>query len=152
MDVARSLGEPDFISRYPGYFLLSSEDLDELSTFRDTQIVDVDQPGPRRVHKLEVRWIGSPDDLEHVTVGRAGSCNIVFRAPGMSKLHAEFRTLGKTLTVTDLGSRNGTRVNDKLLAPRHAEQVSAHDRIEFSTVRTMLVDARELHTLLSRLP
>jgi hypothetical protein len=150
--VAQTLAEPDFLSRYSGYFLLSSEYVDELSTPRDTQIVDLDaaQPGPRRAPTLEVRWIGFPQDL--VTVGRAGSCDIVFRTPGMSKLHAEFRTQGKALTVTDLGSRNGTRVNDKLLAPGRAEEVSVHDRIQFSTIQSTLVDAHELHPLLSRLP
>jgi hypothetical protein len=150
--VAHSLAEPDFLTRYWGYFLLSSERLDELSTPCDTEIIDVDAARAARcAPTLEVRWIGFPQDLEYVTVGRDGSRDIVFRTPGMSKWHAEFRTHGNTLTVTDLGSRNGTRVNDKLLAPGRAEQVSVHDRIQFSTVQSMLVDAHELHPLLSRL-
>src|SRR4051794_37256529 len=47
---------------------------------------------------------------EDYGVGRARNCDVVLRAPSVSKLHARLRFQGSTLLITDVGSTHGTRV------------------------------------------
>lgn len=47
-----------------------------------------------------------------VSVGRQGDCTIVLADPNVSRHHAEIRPSGEGFVVVDLGSTNGTRVND----------------------------------------
>ncbi|HZQ56399.1 MAG TPA: DUF3662 and FHA domain-containing protein [Acidimicrobiales bacterium] len=49
---------------------------------------------------------------EPVTVGRAPDCDLVLADPTVSKHHFELRHEGSTVVLVDLGSTNGTRVND----------------------------------------
>jgi hypothetical protein len=64
---------------------------------------------------------GSRFDLpeEPVTVGRAPDCDLVLADPTVSKHHFELRPEGADVVLVDLGSTNGTRVND----------VGVHDRV-----------------------
>jgi hypothetical protein len=57
---------------------------------------------------------GSRFDLpeEPVTVGRAPDCDLVLADPTVSKHHFELRQHGTNVVLVDLGSTNGTRVND----------------------------------------
>ena len=57
---------------------------------------------------------GSRFDLPDspVTVGRAPDCNLVLADPTVSKHHFELRQQGADVVLIDLGSTNGTRVND----------------------------------------
>jgi hypothetical protein len=47
-----------------------------------------------------------------VTIGRLPECDIVIADPGASRQHAQVRFDGERFVVTDLGSTNGTLVND----------------------------------------
>jgi hypothetical protein len=47
-----------------------------------------------------------------VTVGRSGDCDLVLTDPTVSKHHIELRPRGGDVVLVDLGSTNGTRVND----------------------------------------
>ena len=47
-----------------------------------------------------------------VTVGRQSDCTIVLADPNVSRHHAEVRPSGEGFVVVDLGSTNGTRVNE----------------------------------------
>lgn len=49
------------------------------------------------------------------TVGRSQYCSIVLNDDLVSRQHAAFRVVNNRLEVTDLGSRNGTTVNDQTL-------------------------------------
>jgi hypothetical protein len=64
---------------------------------------------------------GSRFDLPErpVTVGRAPDCDLVLADPTVSKHHCELRPEGADVVLVDLGSTNGTRVND----------VGVHDRV-----------------------
>jgi len=46
------------------------------------------------------------------TIGRSSTCEIVIPDPAVSKQHAAIELSGGTLLIRDLGSRNGTFVND----------------------------------------
>lgn len=47
-----------------------------------------------------------------VTIGRLPECDIVIADPGASRQHAQVRFDGERFVVSDLGSTNGTLVND----------------------------------------
>ena len=44
-------------------------------------------------------------------VGRSGNNDLVLQDPALSKVHCRFRISGDSVTLTDLGSTNGTAVN-----------------------------------------
>ncbi len=49
-------------------------------------------------------------------VGTAPDCDVVLRDPSISGRHAEFSIAGRAYRVQDLGSTNGTYVNDKRIS------------------------------------
>ncbi len=58
------------------------------------------------------------DGTEHVLagemkVGRVAECDITIEDPKVSRAHAMIRVEGERVTVEDLGSANGSRINDK---------------------------------------
>jgi hypothetical protein len=153
IDEARSLDSDEFLARYPGYFLLATEEPEGSPNVDETWVAQslpaaVDA---RRVPRFEVRWIGSPRGPEVITVGRSPNCDIMFRNHEVSKVHARFCPQEEGLTITDLGSRNGTRVNGQALESGRPTPVYAHDHIQFGSVKTRLIAAREMQVLLSRL-
>jgi DNA-binding NtrC family response regulator len=66
----------------------------------------------RRGERHELREL--PDGGE-LTVGRGDECGICLDDTKCSRVHARFRREGDRVTVADLGSTNGTRVNGALL-------------------------------------
>jgi len=49
---------------------------------------------------------------EPITVGRGSDCDLMLADPTVSKHHLELRRQGADVVLIDLGSMNGTRVND----------------------------------------
>lgn len=64
-------------------------------------------------------------------VGRSRECDIVLDDVGVSRRHAEIRPSPEGWTVSDLGSTNGVRLNDRKL--RGAQVLALGDRIELGT-------------------
>jgi hypothetical protein len=152
------MSQREFLRRHPGFFLLSAADPSELSTMFQTLITARDEQRASRSHggrrSFEVRWIHKSDDAEGdpglVTVGRASSCDITFRHPSVSKVHACFKVGDKNkLAVSDLGSRNGTSVNGEVLKPEKSRLLQTRDRVQFGSVSSMVLDASGLHEFLS---
>lgn len=54
-----------------------------------------------------------------VSVGRASDCTIVLADPNVSRHHAEIRPAGDGFLVADLGSTNGTKVNEARVTEHH---------------------------------
>ena len=54
---------------------------------------------------------------DEVTIGRAPECDIVLPDDALSRRHARLR-LAPTITIEDLGSRNGTRIRGVRLEPK----------------------------------
>ncbi|MEV8514594.1 FhaA domain-containing protein [Dactylosporangium sp. NPDC051484] len=65
-------------------------------------------------------------------IGRGRQADLRLRDEGVSRRHARLQYDGRALTVTDLGSTNGTTVNDRPV--RAAVQVSAGDTIRVGPV------------------
>ena len=74
---------------------------------RDAAIWSVDvEKGSRALRGLHV------DILGPVVIGRSPSSDIVINEPFVSATHARFTLQGPALVLEDLGSTNGTLVND----------------------------------------
>jgi len=56
-----------------------------------------------------------PITTETMTIGRLAGSEIELKDPGASRKHAEIRRQGDAVTVVDLGSTNGTQVNNKTI-------------------------------------
>lgn len=68
--------------------------------------------------------IGKVEDV--LSVGRSAQCDIVFPGTHLSRLHAEITINFSSLTINDMGSANGTFVNDKQIT---SAQLYPGDRV-----------------------
>jgi hypothetical protein len=57
---------------------------------------------------------------------------------GVSRAHCVLERRNETLMVIDLGSRNGTYLNDRRLIPHAAEQVVHSDRLILGTLHALI--------------
>src|SRR5437868_8883604 len=72
-----------------------------------------------------------------VTVlGRSAACDVIVRHPSVSRKHAELHVGGDDVTVADLGSRNGTYLDDR---PVSSGPVRPGQVLRFGTVAFRLV-------------
>ncbi len=84
--------------------------------------------------------------LDHVSVGRAPNCDVVIRAPSVSKLHGHFRELGKDSALyTDAKSANGTRIDGVPVPAGAAVAVKEFSHVTFGRVRFQLLSAASLY-------
>ena len=84
--------------------------------------------------------------------------NIIIRHPSISKLHAHFHygtlvmlrqlSTSASLLLEDVGSANGTSVDNKPLAEGDPVPVDTGSRLAFGDVRCELLDARNLYVTL----
>jgi pSer/pThr/pTyr-binding forkhead associated (FHA) protein len=70
------------------------------------------------------------------TVGRATACNLVIESAAVSKAHARFERTNAYLTVSDLGSANGTFVNGVRIT---IVPLANGDRVLFAAAREFRV-------------
>jgi FHA domain-containing protein len=59
---------------------------------------------------------------ERIIIGRLGESDIVLSDPGVSRRHAEVRTQDGRFVIADLGSTNGTMVNESTVGERVLEE------------------------------
>lgn len=107
---------------------------------------------PARLEIFEL-WV-PPTDPPALVVGRTRSCQIVVRAASISKQHARFDLPTSTqpaLTLTDLASHNGTRVNRVPLSARVPKVLAAGDLVQFGSVAGWIMDPTSLHGLIQRM-
>jgi hypothetical protein len=72
------------------------------------------------------RTILGPAD---VTLGRLSSNQVMVNDPKASSRHATLRPEGQSYSITDLGSTNGTFVNEQMLSPNAPYTLNPGDRI-----------------------
>jgi hypothetical protein len=63
-----------------------------------------------------------PLDKERVVIGRLGQSDVVLSDPGVSRQHAEVQLKDGRWTISDLGSTNGTMVNEATIRERPLEE------------------------------
>jgi hypothetical protein len=71
---------------------------------------------------------------EQISVGRATNTDVYLPLPGISKYHAFFSVATKGIVMlTDVGSKNGTFVNDQKLTPKKAVRLWDCDLISLGS-------------------
>lgn len=165
VDEARATDPVSFEASFGRHFLLKPPALEADPWEAPMRFDTISLPmsalgGPVGAHLseagLDAAWLyaplkkSDPDAAfaDHISVGRAQSCDIVLRLPYVSKLHARFHTTEAGLQLVDYDSANGTRVNGRQLAPREAEPVKPGDDLHFGKLSVRLVDAATLQRML----
>ena len=94
---------------------------------------------------------GRPDvDLEagEVNIGRQAENDLVLDSEKVSRRHARVIKDGRHYFVEDLGSFNGTFVNDRKLEPRRRRQLRHLDVLQLSDCQLLFQDYNVLATQL----
>lgn len=110
---------------------MSSSDNGPMATIWSRQTND--NAGDRGLSSCLVQ-ISPPDEIPRPielsvpvhSIGRSSDCHLVLDDPSISRRHAEIWHLRDQFEVRDLGSTNGTYVNDQLVSTR---QLSAGDNV-----------------------
>lgn len=85
------------------------------------------------VARFRLRFLLQEFDLSgpEVVIGRSPECHISIEDPLISRRHARVTIKDETAWVADLGSRNGVRVNGRLIKGEH--QLADGDRLRLGT-------------------
>jgi len=79
---------------------------------------------------------------QETIVGRGEESHFVIDDEKVSKVHCKIRVEGSVCTIVDPGSRNGTSVNGRRLAPNVAQRLRSLDEIEIGSHRLLLLYGR----------
>jgi hypothetical protein len=89
------------------------------------------------------------DPEARVRIGRSPKADIVLHHASVSTSHAWLDTDEDNVDcLADMGSKNGTRVNDQVLSPSTVTPLFPGDRIAFGSVRAMLALVKTLREAL----
>ncbi len=103
--------EPRYVRTVFGFgYAFAGEVLDERAASIAPPRSDV--PAPRLLWEKRVIPLLEGENV----IGRDEGATVRIDAPGVSRRHACIRVAGRTATIEDLGSKNGTFVGDELLS------------------------------------
>jgi len=85
---------------------------------------------------------------QRLLLGRSESAQIRVVDPSVSGKHASFAWDDGAITVTDLGSKNGTKLSGVPLMPRASAWIQPMDRLQFGRVDAFVCDPRALRAVL----
>ena len=92
---------------------------------------------PQLVYEIDGRRVTYALEQDEVTIGRSADNDVVIQDALVSRRHARVHRDGTSWRVTDLGSSNGTRVNDQ--DPTH-RVLRNGDRIQLHKFQVLFVD------------
>jgi hypothetical protein len=95
------------------------------------------------VARYRLRFLLQEFDLpgSDVDIGRGPECSVTVEDPLISRRHARIRVTAEGATVEDLGSRNGVRINGRLI--RGASPIRNGDRLRLGTQEMVFIQADE---------
>lgn len=79
-----------------------------------------------------------PLEKEIIIIGRSNEADLQLRSTKVSRSHALFKLEKGELLLTDLGSKNGTLVNDYPLEINHAHLLQDGDQLQFADIKFSL--------------
>jgi pSer/pThr/pTyr-binding forkhead associated (FHA) protein len=154
----RQLDRDAFMKAQPQPFLLwyreQAQPLQEWSFKTQTIATDKSIILSPEVSKYEVFPLVKTQNnpwRDRISVGRARNNDIVILDNSVSKLHAHIVVEEPTrASVTDTGSLNGTRLNQKRLKAGEGIDASSGDTVTFGRVDMLFLDAGGLYDFLQR--
>lgn len=121
----------DFVAAHSSYVLVQVEgqpgggsDEAAVTERLDSAFIRRQAAGSRDARVFELRGAS-------VLVGRAPQCDITIEHVSVSKEHARFRFEGDALKLEDLGSTNGTLLNNRRLEANVVTNVLPDDGLRF---------------------
>lgn len=75
---------------------------------------------------------------QRLLIGRSAECQLLLPDTSVSRLHARIDRHAQGYSVTDLGSRGGSFINDEQLSPNQACSLREHDRLRIGPFRFRL--------------
>jgi NADPH-dependent 2,4-dienoyl-CoA reductase/sulfur reductase-like enzyme len=109
--------------------LLAGDELDRASTLA------FDRENPDKTVAPE--WVHTPlSQTSAVTIGREAGSTVVINHQSISRRHAEITCVNGTYLLRDLGSRNGTFVNETRLAAGRDYALKPRDQIRIGNLMT----------------
>lgn len=146
---ALKMTEAEFGAAHPGPFLAFDvpEDDDDLHFLTE---VPNRPPTRKNVALAPIQKRGDDGAKDAISVGRERERDVAVRDRSVSKLHAQFRRDGGVITLTDLGSHNGTKLDGVALAPHQPAVVKTGAAITFGSVATRVIDVAAAYALLRR--
>jgi pSer/pThr/pTyr-binding forkhead associated (FHA) protein len=136
IELATGLPRAEFVRRYPGFFLVCSQPA-------------ADPP--------EVRWIrrraATVTTDAPISVGRSPRCDIPLVHRSIADRHATLFVAsdGRPIAVTDLGSKNGTRLNGQPLVARSRAPLAQRDELQFGLVTATIVESERAYDVLAEM-
>jgi len=151
MDVATlalSLTRDEFRTRFDCYFLCSDTGV---AAPQRPQATDVwraaqEETGNNRLPDTGPPFVAPLVKVQEqfpsmITLGRTQNNDIVVADTSISKFHAFFRVVDGVVEVADAGSRNGSFVGTRRLAPKQPAQLRAGDQLRFARLAFVLREA-----------
>ena len=131
-----------------------SETTDSAAIHHDTVVDFPLATGDARPEEVNIILIAHPEGKllgtrfrlspgHTLEIGRAASADIAFpNVPSLSRCHARLEYSGRTVSVEDLGSTNGTFVNDRRI--RSARTLKSGDRFQTGTIHFKFLQGRDV--------
>jgi hypothetical protein len=82
-----------------------------------------------------------------ISIGRTKGNDLIIPHETVSRSHAEFLKVGQDWAVADLGSTNGTLLNDKPLSPQAFSLTRAGDRIQFGDIKVTVSEEGNIRSI-----
>ncbi len=91
-------------------------------------------------------WAETPlSPTRILTIGRDPNASLLINHYTVSRLHAEITYANGHFLLRDLGSKNGTFLNDKRLEPHSVHILNPHDQVRFGTVMVYTLQVRPIN-------
>jgi len=146
------LGRDRFEEKYGRHFLVLSDPrlAEDVSMFVNTASRDTNELLDGRRTVLDVRpLVTKKKSAAAVKLGRDKSCDVVIGHPRVSSQHAELSYGGGLLLITDLGSKNGTRLNGVKVPARTPTAVDVGDNLAFGGVTATVWGIDDLYAAMA---
>jgi Tol biopolymer transport system component len=108
--------------------------------------VDIEPPPPQ-LQLVLPDGHGVPLTEGTLTLGRDPGCEVVMADSQVSRRHAILHVRADSTRIVDLGSTNGTYLNDQRLKPRSPQPLQAGDRVRLGGTLTFQVQAQSARPL-----
>lgn len=155
--VSRKLTVEQFKSQYPYPFLIHENTQSTIDCEGNQTMGMAYMPtsiDPREARSWVVYVVRGPEGRPcTVSLGRADDNDIIITDPSVSKNHARLSVQEgeSTLRVVDLGSTNGTFLNDERLESNKSFEVPAGQCVDFGRVPLRFLGAEGLYDYLDSL-